>query len=82
MADNRLDPDINLLGYWGFDESLETDNALDGATNFSPADLVITSALSVQDGRVGGARDFNGTSSFGSVTVARLRLLGAATFIA
>ena len=82
MADNRLDPDINLLGYWGFDEALETDNALDGATNFAAANLVVTSALGVQDGRVGAARDFNGTSSFAAVTIARLRLLSEATLMA
>lgn len=81
MPDNRLDPDINLLGYWGFDEALETDNALDGATFFSPADLVPTSALAVQAGRVGAARDFSGTASYAAVTSSRLRLLGDATFI-
>lgn len=81
MADNRLDPDVNLLGYWGFDEALETDNALDGATFFAPADLVVTSAVSVQGGRVGSAREFSGSASFAAVTSARLRLLSVATFI-
>jgi len=78
---NRLTPDANLVGYWGFDEALETDNALDGASFFAPADLAVTSAVSVQDGRVGGARQFNGSSSFASVTAAKLRLLGDALFI-
>lgn len=83
MADNRLDPDINLLGYWGFDEALETDVAIDGATNFSPADLTVTAATSVQAGRVGSARQFVSTSSaFASVTIARLRLLSDATLMA
>ena len=81
MADNRLDPDINLLGYWGFDEALETDDAVDGATNFAPANLVVTSATSVQVGRVGASRQFNGSSGFASVTSARLRLTGEALFM-
>lgn len=82
MADNRLDPDINLLGYWGFDEALETDDAVDGATNFAPANLTVTAAVSVQYGRIGAAREFNGSSSFASVTSARLRLIGEASFLA
>ena len=81
MPDNRLDPDINLLGYWGFDEALETDDAVDGATNFAPANLVVTSATSVQAGRVGAARQFNGSSGFASVTEARLRLTSETLFM-
>ena len=80
MAGNRLTPDANLVGYWGFDEALETDNALDGASFFTSADLVVTSAVSVQEGRVGASRQFNGTSSFAAVTAAKLRLQGDALF--
>jgi len=82
MADNRLDPDINLLGYWGLDEALETDNCLDGATNFAAADLVATGASGVQAGRVGAARQFNGSVSYATVLSARLRLLGDLTLMA
>lgn len=72
----RLTPDVNLIGYWGFDEALETDNALDGATFSTPADLVVSNAVSVQVGRIGAARQFNGTTTTAEVTAAKLRLQG------
>lgn len=72
----RLTPDANLIGYWGFDEALETDNALDGATFSAAADLVVSNAVSVQVGRIGAARQFNGTTTKAEVTAAKLRLQG------
>lgn len=70
----RLTPDVHLIGYWGFDEALETDPALDGATFSAAADLTVTSAVSVQVGRIGSARQFDGSSTKAEVTAAKLRL--------
>jgi Concanavalin A-like lectin/glucanases superfamily len=70
----RLTLDANLRGYWGFDEALETDDARDATAN--AAHLTVTSATAATLGRVGGAREFNGTSSFAAVTAASLRLTG------
>lgn len=75
----RLPLDANLIGYWGLDETLETDNAIDETTN--ALNLTVTSASSVSLGRVGNARGFNGTSSFASLTSATLRLTGDLTLI-
>jgi Concanavalin A-like lectin/glucanases superfamily len=68
----RLPLDANLIGYWGFDEALETDAARDATTN--ALHLTVTSSPAGALGRVGGARDLNGTSSFASVTSPLLRL--------
>lgn len=73
---HRLTPDAHLIGYWGFDEALETDNALDGATFTAAADLVVSNAVSVQVGRIGAARQFDGTTTKAEVTAAKLRLQG------
>lgn len=63
MADwGRLTVDANVIGYWGFDEANTTDPALDSAS--SPNNLILTNPVSVQPGRVGGSREFNGTSTF------------------
>lgn len=70
----RLPLDANLIGYWGFDEALETDTARDATAN--ALHLTVTSASGAALGRVGGARDLNGSTSFASVTSALLRLLG------
>lgn len=70
----RLPLDSNLIGYWGFDEALETDAARDATTN--ALHLTVTSATAATLGRVGGARRFNGTSSFAAVTSPTLRLTG------
>ncbi len=70
----RLSLDANLIGYWGFDEALETDAARDATTN--ALHLTVTSAPAATLGRVGGARDLNGSSSFASVTSSLLRLTG------
>lgn len=70
----RLPLDANLIGYWGFDEALETDTARDATAN--ALHLTVTSANAATLGRVGGARDLNGTTSFASVTSAALRLTG------
>lgn len=75
----RLLLDANLVGYWGFDEALETDAARDGTTN--GLHLTVTSALGVSLGRVGAARDLNGSSSFASLASASLRLIGDLTLI-
>jgi hypothetical protein len=72
----RLIPDAHLIGYWGFDEALETDPALDGATFSTAADLTVTSAVAVQVGRIGAARQFDGSASKAEVTAAKLRLQG------
>jgi hypothetical protein len=72
----RLIPDAHLIGYWGFDEALETDPALDGATFSTAADLTVTSAVAVQVGRIGAARQFDGSASKAEVTATKLRLQG------
>lgn len=77
---SRLTPDANLIGYWGFDEALETDDALDGATFTVPANLTVTSATAVVEGRIGASRQFDGTTGFAAVTAAKLRLQGDALF--
>jgi len=74
MPGERLDLDANLIGYWGFDESLETDAARDATAN--ALHLTVTAAVSSQLGRVGAARELNGTSSFAAITHAALRLTG------
>lgn len=71
---NRLSLDANIIGYWGFDEALETDSARDATAN--ALHLTVTSANSATIGRVGGARGMNGSSSFASVTNSLLRLTG------
>lgn len=70
----RLPLDANLIGYWGFDEALETDAAQDATAN--ALHLTVTSSPAATLGRVGGARDLNGSSSFASVTSSLLRLTG------
>lgn len=70
----RLTLDANVVGYWGFDEALETDDARDATAN--NLHLTVTSATSATLGRVGGARGLNGSSSFASVTDAALRITG------
>jgi hypothetical protein len=76
----RLPSDANLVGYWGLDEASVTDDAIDGSLFSRP--LSVTSAVGVGSGRVAGAREFNGTSSFASRTDAGLRLTGDSTFMA
>lgn len=71
---NRLTLDANIIGYWGFDEALETDAARDASAN--SLHLTVTNASSASIGRVGGARGLNGTSSYASVTSSLLRLAG------
>lgn len=78
---DRLPIDVNVIGYWGFDESLETDVAFDESTNLNA--LTVTSSPSVVLGRIGNARQFNGTTTFAEpVGVStQFRLLGDAAFI-
>lgn len=71
---NRLSLDANIIGYWGFDEALETDSARDATTN--ALHLTVTSSPAATLGRVGGARDLNGSTSFASITSSLLRLTG------
>lgn len=80
MAD-RLPIDANVLGYWGFDESLETDIAFDESTNINV--LTVPSSPAVALGRIGNARQFNGTTTYAepSGSSAQFRLQGDATFI-
>jgi len=75
----RLSLDANLIGYWGFDEALETDAARDATAN--ALHLTVTSASSATLGRVGGARGLNGTSSFASISNPLLRLTAGLTLI-
>lgn len=75
----RLSLDSSLIGYWGFDEALETDVARDATAN--ALHLTVTAATATALGRVGAARDLNGSSSFATVTSAALRLTGDWLFI-
>ena len=75
----RLNIDASVVGYWGFDEALETDNAIDATAN--ALDLTVTASNGTAPGRVGNSRRFNGTSSFASVTSAALRLTGDLTLM-
>lgn len=76
----RLPVDSHVLGYWGFDESLETDVAFDessGANN-----LTVTSSPGVSLGRIGNARSFNGSSTFAApASSTSFRLQGELTLI-
>lgn len=79
MAD-RLPVDSNVIGYWGFDESLETDPAFDESSY--ARNLTVTSASGIAIGRVGNARQFNGTSSFAApADSSPFRLTGPLSFI-
>lgn len=75
----RLALDANLIGYWGLDEALETDSAIDTTAN--ALDLTVTGSNGTAPGRVGNSRRFDGTSSFASVTSALLRLTGDLTLM-
>lgn len=70
----RLTPDSHVIGYWGFDETLETDNAVD-ESSYADASLTVSGSPSVQLGRIGNARTLSG-GAFGSVTIPRLRVTG------
>ena len=76
----RLNIDPSLVGYWGFDEEDEANNAIDGSS--SGFDLVVTASDGTAPGRVGNSRHFTGTSTFASITSAGLRLLGDLTLMA
>jgi len=77
---DRLPIDANVIGYWGFDESLETDIALD-ESSYS-RNLTVTSSPSIVLGRVGNARSFNGSSSFASpASSAPFRITGVLTLV-
>lgn len=75
----RLSLDSNLVAYYGFDEALETDSALDGSGN--GLHLTVTSSPGTAPGRIGNSRQFNGTATFASVTSALLRLTGDLTLM-
>jgi hypothetical protein len=75
----RLALDVNLLGYWGLDEALETDAAIDTTAN--ALDLTVTSSNGTAPGRVGNSRRFDGAATFASVTSAALRLTGDLTLM-
>lgn len=76
----RILLDSNLVGYWGLDEALETDVALDSTAN--ALTLTVTNASGTAPGRVGNSRQLNGASSFASVSDAKLRLTGDLTLMA
>jgi len=78
-TDNRLDLDANLVGYWGFDETLESDNAID-ESQYADAHLTVTTSPSVVPGRVGNARTLTG-GAYASLSLARLRLQSDCTMI-
>jgi len=75
----RLTLDSNVVGYWGFDEALETDPAVDSTAN--GLNLAVTNSNGALPGRVGNARRFDGSTSFASVTSALLRLTGSLTLM-
>lgn len=76
----RLPIDASIVGYWGFDESLETDPAVDESLN--ALNLTVSNSSSVPFGRVGFARGFNGTSTFAApASSTNLRLLTDLTII-
>lgn len=76
---NRLTLDANIIGYWGFDEALETDNAID-ESQYADAHLTVTGSPSVQLGRVGAARTLS-SSAYATVSNARLRVTGDLTMM-
>lgn len=76
----RLNIDSSVVGYWGFDEALETDAAIDYTAN--GLNLTVTSASGTAPGVVGNSRQFNGSSSYASVTDGLLRITGKLTLIA
>lgn len=78
-TDNRLDLDANLVGYWGFDETLESDNAID-ESQYADAHLTVTTSPSVVPGRVGNARTLTG-GAYASLNLARLRLQSDCTMM-
>ena len=75
----RLTLDSNVVGYWGFDEALETEPAIDSTAN--GLNLTVTNSNGALPGRVGNARRFDGSTSFASVTSALLRLTGSLTLM-
>lgn len=77
-TDNRLDLDSDLVGYWGFDEALETDSAID-ESQYADAHLSVTNGSSVEVGRVGSARRLS--LGYGTVASSRLRISGDLTLI-
>lgn len=76
---NRLVLDANLIGYWGLDEALETDVAVDATAN--ALDLTVTSAVGTAPGRIGNSRQFDGLSSYATLSSALLRLTADFTFM-
>ena len=76
----RLTIDASIIGYWGLDEALETDNAIDATANV--LDLTVTASSGTAPGRVGNSRRFNGSSSVAALTSAALRLTGDLTLMA
>lgn len=76
----RLTLDGNVVGYWGLDETLETDVALDATAN--ALNLTVVSASGTAPGRVGNSRRFDGVTSYASVTSPLLRLTGDLTLMA
>ena len=75
----RIPIDANLIGYWGFDEALETDSAIDESGN--ALHLTVSNSPDVQSGRVGNARSFDGATSFALLSHALLRITGDLTLI-
>jgi hypothetical protein len=76
---NRLPLDAHLIGYWGFDEALETDAAIDGTNN--ALNLTVNASSGTSPGRVGNSRLFDGASSYASISSALLRLTGDLTLM-
>jgi hypothetical protein len=75
----RLNIDASIVGYWGFDEADEANNAIDASSSVNS--LAVTASDGVAPGRVGNARHFNGSSSFATITSASLRLTGDLTLM-
>lgn len=75
----RLTLDANVIGYWGLDEALETDNAIDATAN--ALNLTVTASNGTAPGRVGNSRRFDGSTSYASVTSPLLRLIDDLTLM-
>lgn len=75
----RLPLDSYLIGYWGFDEAIETDVCVD-ESSYGDGTLTPTSTPSTQIGRVGNGRTFS-SSSYAVNGLPRFRATGDLTLI-
>lgn len=76
----RIPLDANVIAYWGFDEALETDNAMDATAN--GIHLTVSGSNGAIPGRVGNSRIFSAAGSYASAASSALRLTGDLTLMA